>query len=100
MTKYNDFIDAYRKAYPMMNPKAQYDRANTIWKDLKSNPGEFDVKFAKKMAELKLLRIQNNSQSLKSFTLNFGKIKVPGSQIKIKDQTVAPIPRYVEQKGD
>ena len=35
MDKYNDFIEAYRKAYPDMFKKRQYEQANKEWMELK-----------------------------------------------------------------
>ena len=89
MTKYDDFIEAYRLAYPHIWKKLQYDQAIELWNNMKTNPDNFDERFKKQMIELQCLRTQNNSQSLKSFTqskLNFG--KVPEAQINNKpDET-------------
>ena len=91
MTKYDDFIEAYRLAYPHIRKKLQYEQAIELWNDLKTNPDNFDERFKKKMTDLKFLRAQNNSQSLKSFTqskLNFG--KVPEAQINNKPDKKLP----------
>ena len=95
MTKYDDFIEAYRLAYPHIRKKLQYDQAIELWNDLKTNLDNFDERFKKKMTELKFLRAQNNSQSLKSFTqskLNFG--KVPEAQINNKPDKKLPSTSY------
>ena len=79
MTKYDEFIEAYRKAYPHVRKKLQYDQAIELWKTLKSNPDEFEERYKKKMSELKLLQIENHGHTLKSFSqpkLNFGKVNV------------------------
>ena len=109
MTRYDEFIDAYRKAYPLISKKSQYEKAIKIWKDLKSEPESFEENLKKKMSELKVLRVQNNSQNLKTFSqtkLNFGRASV--SQVKTVtstvtessklDQNMPSTSRYVEQK--
>jgi len=76
MTKYDEFIQAYQKAYPNVRKQLQYEQAIKIWQDLKAKPEDFDERFRAKMTELKVLRMKNNSQSMKSFTqtkLNFGR---------------------------
>ena len=76
MTQYSQFIEAYRLAYPQIRKQLQYEQANKVWQDLKMKPEEFEKKFCEKMAELKVLRAKNNSQSLKTLTqakLNFGR---------------------------
>ena len=101
MTKYIDFVEAYRKAYPQMNTKMQWEKANELWRDLKSTPENFEEKYKKKMSELKYLRAKNNSQSLKTFTqatINFGRITVPNSTqaSKSSDQNLPSTSGYVE----
>ena len=59
MTKYDDFIEAYRLAYPHIRKKLQYEQAIELWNDLKTNPDNFDERFKKQMIELKFLRTQN-----------------------------------------
>ena len=44
MTKYEDFIDAYRSANPQVSKKVQYEQAIKIWKELKKDPASFEEK--------------------------------------------------------
>ena len=76
MTKYGEFIEAYKKAVPHIRKKLQYEQANKIWNDLKKKPDEFDQQFNEKMQEFKLMEAGNCLKNLKSFRqsrLNFGK---------------------------
>ena len=83
MTKYGEFIEAYKKAVPHIRKKLQYEQGNKIWNDLKKNwkkPEEFDQQFREKMQEFKLMEAGCNLKNLKTFQqsrLNFGKVKVP-----------------------
>ena len=79
MSKYGEFIEAYKKAVPNIRKKLQYEQANQIWNDLKKKP-DFDQQFCEKMQEFKLMEAGNSLKNLKSFQqsrLNFGKVKVP-----------------------
>ena len=81
MTKYGEFIEAYKKAFPLVRKKLQYEQANKIWSALKKlKPDEFEQQFKEKMSEFKLLTAGNCLKNLKTFTqsrLSFGKAKIP-----------------------
>ena len=81
MSKYGEFIEAYKKAFPHVSKKLQYEQANKIWSALKKlKPDEFEQQFNEKMSEFKLLTAGNCLKNLKSFSqsrLSFGKAKIP-----------------------
>ena len=78
MGNYTDFIEAYKKAYPHIRKKLQYEQANKLWGVLKMKPEEFEQRFHEKMSELKVLETQRLGKNLKMFTqskLSFGNVK-------------------------
>ena len=42
MGKYNEFLEAYRKAYAHFPKKRQYKQANIEWNILTKEPSKFD----------------------------------------------------------
>ena len=91
MGKYQDFIEAYRKAYCHVRKQLLYEQANKLWKDLKLDPHLWEEKYKMKMRELKLLSLKNEGQSLKSFTqskLSFGKEKVSAKKVDSQPKSV------------
>ena len=91
MTKYGEFIEAYKKAFPLVRKKLQYEQANKIWSALKKlKPDEFEQQFKEKMSEFKLLTAGNCLKNMKTFTqsrLSFGKAKIPVVSCCEGDQT-------------
>ena len=78
MGNYTEFIEAYKKAYPHIRKKLQYEQANKLWGVLKMKPEEFEQRFHEKMSELKVLETQRLGKNLKMFTqskLSFGNVK-------------------------
>ena len=76
MGKYHDFLEAYKKAYPLVRKQLLYEQANKLWKDLKLDSHLWEEKYKMKMNELKLLGIKNQGQNLKCFSqtkLSFAK---------------------------
>ena len=91
MGQYHDFLEIYRKAYPLVRKQLMYEQANKLWKDLKLDPQLWEGKYKMKMSELKLLAIKNQGQNLKSFTqtkLSFGKAKVTAKKIDSPTENV------------
>ena len=87
MTKYEEFLEAYKNAYPYVRKQLQYEQAQKLWKSLKSEPEKFEEKLREKMSEMKVLHKKNSTQNLKFFTqskLNFGRVWV--SQLLISNQ--------------
>ena len=62
MGKYNDFMEAYQKAYAHVRKQLMYENANKLWKDLKLDKHLFEEKYKMKMNELKLLAIKNQDK--------------------------------------
>ena len=94
MGKYNDFLEAYRKAYPEIMKNRQYEQANKEWNVLKKDP-KFDEKFKEKMTELKSRQYQIKGKNIKLYTqakLTFVKSKAPVQDSNIKqDHQALPV---------
>ena len=79
MGKYDDFMEAYKKAYAHVRKQLLYENANKLWKDLKLDKHLWEGKYKMKMNELKLLAIKNQEKSMNNFTqpkLSFSKEKL------------------------
>ena len=72
MTKYEDFIDAYRSANPQVSKKVQYEQAIKIWKELKKDPASFEEKIEEENGWVKTTK----GQKYMPWIENFQSIKI------------------------